>query len=102
MFDNGPALVVLLPVAAYGVLRTIRDFRSASAHWRDRSRIHRVARVRLAAWLSSWLCAGLMVGDLLLRGPRWIALAGFAGIFAGWLAYLALSLLWGALGGPED
>ena|SRR5712692_4601930 len=102
MINNGPALVLLLPIAAYGLLRTIKDVKTALAHRHDASTVSRVGRVRLGAWLLSLLCAGVMVGDLLLHGPRWIAIAGFGGIFAGWLVYLALSLFWGALGGPQD
>jgi hypothetical protein len=102
MITNGPALVLLLPIAGYGLLRTVKDVKSAWVHRHDPSPVSRVGRVRLGAWLLSLLCAGVMAGDLLLHGPRWIALTGFGGIFVGWLVYLALSFFWGALGGPQD
>jgi hypothetical protein len=102
MIADGPALVLLLPIARYGLLRTVKDFRRAWADRHNPSLASKVGRVRLGAWLFSLLCGGAMAGDLLLRGPRWIVFGGFGGIFAGWIAYLALSFYWGAIGGHED
>ncbi len=102
MIEGSPALLVLLPIAFYGALRTVQDVKGAWVHRHEALTVHKVGRVRLATWFASWFCAGLMVVDALLRGPPWIFLTGFAGIGVAWLAYLALSLYWGALGGPDN
>lgn len=102
MIESGPALLVLLPIALYGLHRIAKDAKSAWQHRRDPSAASRVARARVAAWFASWIFAAVMAVDALLGGPPMLFVVGGVGIAVAWLTFLVLSFVWGAMGGPDS